>query len=76
VIIDEDSVVKEYQYSLWKKFMIKQREDPEFWYEKHMEKDDPPTLSDHITWLIEAGFSMCACHWRLYNFAITSAKKL
>jgi tRNA (cmo5U34)-methyltransferase len=76
VIIDEDQSVVQDQYSYWREFMASQDEDPEFWYAKHIEKDHPVTLSDHFAWLRKAGFSKVACHWRLYNFAITTAEKV
>ncbi|MFC1524629.1 methyltransferase domain-containing protein, partial [Thermodesulfobacteriota bacterium] len=75
IIIDEDQTVRRQHYTYWKEFMNSQGEDPEFWYAKHIEKDHPITLSDHFSWLRNAGFSQVACHWRLYNFAITSAVK-
>jgi tRNA (cmo5U34)-methyltransferase len=75
VILDEDQSVVQDQYTLWKEFMRSQGEDPELWYSKHIEKDHPVTLSDHFAWLRKAGFSKVACHWRLYNFAITTAQK-
>lgn len=75
IIIDEDSAVIADQYHYWKEFMKSQGEDPEFWYAKHIEKDHPMTLTDHFTWLRNAGFSKGACQWRLYNFAITTAEK-
>ncbi|OKY74335.1 MAG: hypothetical protein BM485_13815 [Desulfobulbaceae bacterium DB1] len=75
IIIDEDYAVVRDQYAHWKEFMKSQREDPEFWYSKHMEKDHPMTLANHFAWLRKAGFTKVACHWRLYNFAITAAEK-
>ncbi len=33
------------------------------------------TLSNHFFWLKSAGFTQVACQWRLYNFAITTARK-
>jgi len=74
IIIDEDPKVAQDHYARWKSFMKSQGEDPEFWYAKHMQKDYPVTLSDHLSWLREAGFIRAASHWRLYNFAITSAE--
>jgi tRNA (cmo5U34)-methyltransferase len=74
IIIDEDPAVAKDQYTHWKEFMNSQGEDPEFWYAKHME-DHPVTLADHFAWLRKAGFSKVACHWRLYNFAVTTAGK-
>ncbi len=76
IIIDEDKDVREHQYLLWKQFMKEQGEDPEFWYEKHIQKDFPIILSNHFNWLKEAGFQQSACYWRMYNFAITRAVKL
>jgi tRNA (cmo5U34)-methyltransferase len=75
IIIDEDETVRQEQYSFWKEFMQSQGEDPEFWYSKHIEKDHPMTLTDNFAWLKKAGFTKVACHWRLYNFAITTAEK-
>ena len=75
IIIDEDPMVADYQYSHWKAFMKSQGEDPEFWYSKHKEKDHPVTLSDHFAWLRQAGFSKVTCQWRYCNFAITTAMK-
>ena len=75
IIIDDDKSVAQEQYSYWKNFMQSKGEDPEFWYSKHIEKDHPMTLSDHFSWLRSAGFVQVACQWRLYNFAITTAKK-
>lgn len=76
IIIDENKDVREHQYYLWKEFMKNQGEDPEFWYEKHIQKDFPIILSNHFDWLKEAGFQQGACYWRMYNFAITRAIKL
>jgi len=76
IIIDQDEKTRNLHYGLWKEHMRSHGEDPEFWYAKHREKDHPVTLSDHFAWLRKAGFSSVACHWRLYNFAITSAGKL
>ncbi len=76
IIIDENRDVVNDQYCYWKEFMKSQGEDPDFWYSKHIEKDYPITLTDHFAWLQNAGFSEAACQWRLYNFAITTAKKL
>jgi len=76
IIIDEDPAVAQDQYSYWQAFMQAQGEDPAFWYAKHLEKDHPPTLADHCAWLQKAGFTKVACHWRLYNFAITTAEKV
>lgn len=75
IIIDEDQEIRKEQYSYWKEFMKTQGEDPEFWYSKHNAKDYPVTLTDHFGWLRKAGFSKVACQWRLYNFAITTARK-
>lgn len=75
IIIDEDPAVREEQYTYWQAFMQSQGEDPELWYHKHLAKDHPPTLRDHFAWLRQAGFVKVACHWRLYNFAITAARK-
>jgi len=76
IIVDEDEEIARQHYYLWKNFMRSQGEDADFWYAKHMEKDFPISLSNHFSWLKKAGFAHTACHWRLYNFAITSAKKL
>ena len=75
IIIDENKDVMNDQYVHWKEFIKSQGEDPDFWYSKHIEKDHPMTLTAHLTWLKKAGFTKGACHWRLYNFAITSAEK-
>lgn len=75
IIIDENKDVINDQSVHWKEFMKSQGEDPDFWYTKHIEKDHPMTLTDHLTWLKKAGFTKGACYWRLYNFAITSAEK-
>jgi tRNA (cmo5U34)-methyltransferase len=76
IIIDEDENVRRDQYALWKAFMKLQGEDQESWYLKHIEKDHPVTLTNHFTWLRNAGFTRVACHWRLYNFAITTAQRI
>ena len=75
IIIDEDPAVMREHYSYWKEFIQSRGEDPEFWYAKHMDKDHPMTLAAQFALLRKAGFSQVACHWRLYNFAITTAKK-
>lgn len=75
IIIDEDQTIMQEHYSCWKAFMKSRGEDPEFWYAKHIEKDCPITLTDHFAWLRKAGLTKVACHWRLYNFAVTSAMK-
>ena len=75
IIIDEDEDVRTQQYELWKRFIKSSGEDPEFWYSKHMQKDTPVTLSDNFTWLKDAGFIKIGCHYRLFNFAVSSAMK-
>lgn len=75
IIIDEDQDVTEDHCRRWKNFITAQGEDAEFWYAKHREKDHPMTLTVHFSWLQEAGFIKTACHWRLYNFAVTSAER-
>lgn len=75
IIVDEDQTIAQEQYSYWEKFMQSQGENPDFWYAKHIEKDHPMTLFDHFSWLKNAGFTQVACQWRLYNFAITTARK-
>jgi len=75
IIIDEDWSTREKQYGAWKSFMESNGENAEFWYNKHMEKDFPITLSDHFNWLDDAGFKHTSCHWRHNNFAITSTQK-
>jgi tRNA (cmo5U34)-methyltransferase len=75
IIIDEDENVRRDHYALWKEFMKSQDEDQDSWDSKHMEKDHPVTLSNHFEWLRNAGFTKAACHWRFYNFAITTAQK-
>ena len=75
IIIDEEWTTREKQYIAWKEFMASKGEDAEFWYNKHIEKDFPVTLSDHFNWLADAGFKNSMCHWRHNNFAITSAEK-
>jgi tRNA (cmo5U34)-methyltransferase len=75
IIIDEDEKIRNQQYLFWKNFMRSRGEDPELWYAKHVEKDYPVPLAKHFAWLRKAGFVNAACHWRLYNFAITSAGK-
>lgn len=73
IIVDEDSHVREDQYHLWKAFMRSGGEDPEFWYDKHLSKDHPLTLSQQMAWLAAAGFQHAGCYWRYHNFAITKA---
>jgi hypothetical protein len=75
IIIDESPEIAESQYSWWKSYMVSQGEDAEFWYQKHMDKDYPVTLSDHFAWLEEAGFVNPVCQWRLHNFAVTTAER-
>ncbi len=75
IIIDEDEEIRNLHYDLWKDHMRSNGENPEFWYAKHIEKDHPVTLTNHFAWLKKAGFARIACHWRLYNFAVTSAEK-
>lgn len=75
IILDEDPAVVQDQYELWKNHMSLSGEDPDFWYDKHIAKDHPMTLSDHFLWLQNAGFTKMACPWRKLNFAITTAVK-
>ena len=75
IIIDEDEDVRAQQYELWKRFIKSNGEDPEFWYSKHMQKDTPVTLCEHFAWLKDAGFIKIGCHYRLFNFAVSSAMK-
>lgn len=75
IIIDQDWDKRNRQYDNWMKFIEANGEDPNYWFDKHMDKDYPVTLEDHFRWLKDAGFSQVECHWRHYNFAITSATK-
>lgn len=73
IIIDEDPAVTADHYCHWQAHMRAHGEDADFWFAKHREKDHPMTLTDHFAWLGKAGFARIACHWRLWNFAVTSA---
>jgi tRNA (cmo5U34)-methyltransferase len=75
IIIDEDNLVKQEQYQIWKKFMNLKGENAESWYQKHLIKDNPPTLSQIISWHKDAGFKDAGCYWRYCNFAIIMARK-
>jgi len=75
IIIDEDWDIRNQQYDNWLKFIEANGENPEYWFDKHMQKDHPVTLEDHFNWLKEAGFFKIKCHWRHNNFAVTSAVK-
>lgn len=75
IIIDEDWDTRNQQYENWMKFIESNGEDPGYWFDRHMTRDYPVTFEDHCKWLQDAGFSQVECHWRHYNFAITSALK-
>ena len=75
IIIDEDWDTRKFQYNSWMQFIASNGEDPEFWLDKHLNKDYPVTLEDHFQWLEQAGFSKMDCYWRYHNFAITMAIK-
>jgi hypothetical protein len=40
-----------------------------------MQKDYPVIINEHFAWLKDAGFIKIGCHYRLFNFAVTSAMK-
>jgi tRNA (cmo5U34)-methyltransferase len=75
ILLDEDSEVATQQYKLWKSFMKSNGEDPEFWHEKHLEKDHPVTLSQQFEWLRSSGFIDVGCYWRFINFGIVKCSK-
>jgi tRNA (cmo5U34)-methyltransferase len=75
IFIDEDWDTRNQQHDNWMNFIESNGEDAQFWFDKHMAKDYPVTLEDHFKWLQDAGFTQVECHWRHYNFAITSALK-
>ena len=75
VIVDDDPLVTEWHYSLWRSFLRASGEDDAFWYAKHREKDHPVSVEQQSAWLRRAGFMHVACHWRYWNSAIISAQK-
>lgn len=76
VVVDEDPVVREENYKLWRDFMNSNGEDGEFWYKKHRQKDHPISVRNQLSWLEAAGFKRAVCHDQHLNFAIFSALKL
>ncbi len=75
IVVDTDTFVTDWHYSLWRSFMKANGEDDAFWYDKHQQKDHPVPVERQLAWLQEAGFTHTACHWRYWNFAIISAHK-
>lgn len=75
IIVDEDENVREEQYIIWKEHMRSHGEDAHAWYEKHMAKDHPITIEEHLAWLRENGFNAAGCYWRYANFCVTKAVK-
>lgn len=75
IVTDPDPEVTAMHYRMWQQHMSKMGEDAAFWYEKHMQKDNPETIDDLLSWLRCADFKCCACHWKCENFAITGATK-
>jgi tRNA (cmo5U34)-methyltransferase len=76
IVIDEDLFVTDWHYSLWRAFMRSNGEDDVFWYGKHQQKDHPVSVERELAWLKDAGFTHTACHWRYWNFAIISGRKV
>ena len=76
VVVDTDLFVTDWHYSLWRSFMRSNGEDDAYWYAKHMEKDHPVPIERQLDWLEGAGFVHTACHWRYWNFAILSGRKI
>lgn len=64
VIVDEVTDVREQQYALWRRFIAENGEDAAYWYERHLEKDNPPTISALLEMLEVAGFQQAGCFWR------------
>ena len=75
IIVDEDSFITNWHYSLWREFMRSQGEDDVFWYQRHREKEHPVSIENQLSWLKAVGFKHTACHWRYWNFAIISGRK-
>ena len=74
VIVDETAEVREQQYALWRRFIAENGEDAAYWYGKHLEKDNPATISALLEMLQVAGFRQTGCFWRYLNFAIVSGR--
>ena len=74
VIVDEDAEVRQQQCALWQRFMSENGEDAAYWYGRHLEKDNPSTISALIEMLKVAGFRRAGCFWRFLNFAIVSGE--
>jgi len=75
VIVDESKVVRAQQYELWRRFMDRQGEMGDVWYQKHVAKDHPLELSTLVEMLAAAGFEAAGCYWRYLNFAIIRAQR-
>lgn len=76
ILVDEDPYVTALHYSLWRAFIKSNGEDDAFWFGKHRQKDHPVSIEKQIDWLGEVGFAHPACHWRYWNFAIISGRKI
>lgn len=76
IVVDEDPFITEWHISLWRSFMRSNGEDDAFRYKKHREKGYPVSVKRQLSWLRDAGFVHTACHWRYWNFAIISGRKM
>lgn len=75
VVVDESPMVCEQQRALWREFIEQNGEDASHWYQRHLEKDHPGSVSALIDMLVEAGWANAGCWWRYLNFAIVTAQR-
>lgn len=62
-------------YEKWKKFMRENDENAEAWYQKHLEKDFPQSITELTSWLKDVGFSRVTLQRQDNNFVVISAVK-
>ena len=75
VTAEDDTLIADWHYRLWREFIDANGEDGEYWFRKHLQKDHPVSVRRQLGWLTDTGFDHVACHWRYLNFAILSAHK-
>lgn len=75
IVIGETEALTQLYQQHWQEFVASNGEDPEHWLKRHLEYDQPSSLSDQLSWLKKAGFEDVDCFWKYYNYTIFGGKK-
>jgi len=78
IVIGSNDFIQQIFMQKWISFMRQHISDDEImnkWLPKYYEEDRPASLTDHIAWLTQIGFTGIDIIWKYYNFAVYTGRK-